>query len=245
MPDLFASESEVHLPELIVKGGFPEIHRRSSHQRRQAWFSSYITTILQRDVRDLSSIEGLTEMPRLLALLAARVGGLLNVSELSRSSGLPNSTLKRYMSLLEATFLYQPLPAWSANLGKRLIKSSRIQLVDSGLVCHLAGYDARRLAEDATFRGHVLECFVAAELQKQISWSKMSMSAYHYRTVTGQEVDVVLENSRGQLVAVEIKSAASVGKKDFQGIERFAETVGDRFHRGVVLYAGRSGRVFR
>jgi hypothetical protein len=234
----FASNSEAHLPELIVKGGFPEIHRRSSHQRRQAWFSSYITTILQRDVRDLSSIEGLTEMPRLLALLAARVGGLLNVSELSRSSGLPNSTLKRYMSLLEATFLYQPLPAWSANLGKRLIKSSRIQLVDSGLVCHLAGYDARRLAEDATFRGHVLECFVAAELQKQISWSKMSVSAYHYRTVTGQEVDVVLENSRGQLVAVEIKSAASVGKKDFQGIERFAETVGDRFHRGAVLYAG-------
>jgi uncharacterized protein len=234
----FASESEVHLPELIVKGGFPEIHRRSSHQRRQAWFSSYITTILQRDVRDLSNIEGLTEMPRLLALLAARVGGLLNVSELSRSSGLPNSTLKRYMSLLEATFLYQPLPAWSANLGKRLIKSSRIQLVDSGLVCHLVGYDSRRLVEDATFRGHVLECFVAAELQKQISWSKMNVSAYHYRTVTGQEIDVVLENSQGQLVAVEIKSAASVGKKDFQGIERFAETVGDRFHRGAVLYAG-------
>ena len=234
----FASESEVHLPELIVKGGFPEIHRRSSHQRRQAWFSSYITTILQHDVRDLSNIEGLTEMPRLLALLAARVGGLLNVSELSRSSGLPNSTLKRYMSLLEATFLYQPLPAWSANLGKRLIKSSRIQLVDSGLVCNLAGYDARRLAEDATFRGHVLECFVAAELQKQISWSKVNVSAYHYRTVTGQKVDVVLENSQGQLVAVEIKSAASVGKKDFQGIERFAETVGDRFHRGAVLYAG-------
>jgi predicted AAA+ superfamily ATPase len=235
---LFISEFELPLPEVIVKGGFPEIHRRSSHQRRQAWFSSYITTILQRDVRDLSSIEGLTEMPRLLALLAARVGGLLNVSELSRSSGLPNSTLKRYMSLLEATFLYQPLPAWSANLGKRLIKSSRIQLVDSGLVCHLAGYDASRLAEDATFRGHLLECFVAAELQKQISWSKVNVSAYHYRTVTGQEVDVVLENSRGQLVGLEIKSAASVGKKDFQGIERFAETVGDRFYRGAVLYAG-------
>jgi predicted AAA+ superfamily ATPase len=240
----FASESEANQTELIVKGGFPEIHRRSSHQRRQAWFSSYITTILQRDVRDLSNIEGLTELPRLLALLAARVGGLLNVSELSRSSGIPNSTLKRYMSLLEATFLYQPLPAWSTNLGKRLIKSPRIQLVDSGLVCHLVGYDAGRLFEDATFRGHILECFVAAELQKQITWSDISVSAYHYRTITGQEVDVVLEDRQGRLVAVEIKSAASVRRKDFQGIERFAETVGSKFHRGVVLYSGNQGVSF-
>jgi hypothetical protein len=232
------SEPEINLPELIVKGGFPEIHRRAAHQRRQAWFSSYITTILQRDVRDLSNIEGLTEMPRLLAILASRVSGLLNMSELSRSSGIPNSTLKRYMSLLEMTFLYQPLPAWSANLGKRLVKSPRIQLVDSGLVCHLAGCDAGRLAEDTTFKGHVLECFIATELQKQISWSKLNVSAYHYRTATGQEVDVVLEDSRGRLVAVEIKSAASAGRKDFQGIERFAQTVGDRFLRGVVLYAG-------
>ena len=111
-------------------------------------------------------------------------------------------------------------------------------MVDSGLVCHLAGYDDRRLAEDTTFKGHVLECFTAAELQKQIAWSKLKVSAYHYRTATGQEVDVVLEDDRGRLVAVEIKSAAAAGRKDFQGIERFAETVGDRFLRGVVLYAG-------
>lgn len=92
-------------------------------------------------------------MPRLLALLASRVGGLLNVSELSRYSGIPNSTIKRYLSLLEATFMYQPLPAWSANLGKRLVKSPKIQLVDSGLVCHLAGYDPGRLGAGAIFRG--------------------------------------------------------------------------------------------
>jgi predicted AAA+ superfamily ATPase len=234
----FSSASERLESELIVNGGFPEIHRCSTHRRRQAWFSSYITTILQRDIRDLSNIEGLTDMPRLLALLASRIGGLLNMSELSRSSGIPNSTLKRYLSLLEATFLYQPRPAWSANLGKRLVKSPKIQLVDSGLVCHLAGCDAGRLGADATYRGHVLECFVSAELQKQICWSEMNLALYHYRTATGQEVDVVLENSQGQLVAVEIKSTASVKRKDFQGIERFAEDVGDRFIRGVVLYAG-------
>jgi hypothetical protein len=229
---------ETNLPELIVKGGFPEIQKRASQQRRKAWFSSYITTILQRDVRDLAHIEGITEMPRLLVLLASRVGGLLNMSELSRSLAIPGTTLKRYMSLLEATFMYQPLAAWSANLGKRLIKSPRIQLVDSGLACHLAGYDKTRLAEDATFRGHVFECFVTTELKKQVSWSKISTSIYHYRTASGQEIDVVLEDDRGRLVAVEIKAAASVRKEDFLNIERFAETVGYRFYRGVVVYAG-------
>ena len=231
-------EADSVLSELIVKGGFPEIQKRISEKRRQSWFSSYITTILQRDVRDLSNIDGIIDMPRLLSLLASRIGGLLNASELSRSAGIPTSTLKRYIALLEATFLYQPRPAWSVNLGKRIIKSPKIQMVDSGLVCHLAGYDAGRLDEDATFRGHALECFVAAELQKQISWSKMNVSAYHYRTVTGQEVDVVLESSQGSLVAIEVKSSASVSKKDFRGIESFAETVGKRFLRGVVLYAG-------
>ena len=142
------------------------------------------------------------------------------------------------MGLLEMTFLFRLLPAWSANLGKRLVKSPRIQMVDSGLVCHLTGYDAGRLAQEPTFRGHVLECFIATELQKQISWSKLNVSAYHFRTATGHEVDVVLEDGRGRLVAVEIKSAASAGRKDFRGIERFAQAVGDRFLRGVVLYAG-------
>jgi len=77
-----------------------------------------------------------------------------------------------------------------------------------------------------------------------MTWSEMSVSAYHFRTITGQEVDVVLEDSQGRLVAIEIKSAASVGRKDFQGIERFAETVGDKFYRGVVLYAGNQGVSF-
>jgi predicted AAA+ superfamily ATPase len=95
------------------------------------------------------------------------------------------------------TFLCQPLPAWSASLGKRLVKSARIQLVDAGLICHLAGHDAGRLTDDTIFKGHVLECFITAELRKQISWSKLHVSAYHYRTATGREVDVVLEDSRG------------------------------------------------
>ena len=131
--------------ELVIAGGYPEALGRAPGKRRDAWFAAYLTALLQRDVRDLANIEGLTDMPRLLTLLAGRVGGLLNMSELSRSTAIPQTSLKRYLTLLKATFLFRPLPAWSANLGKRLIKSPKIHLIDAGLTAHLAGHTAESL----------------------------------------------------------------------------------------------------
>ncbi|MCK5922152.1 MAG: ATP-binding protein, partial [Methylococcales bacterium] len=162
----------------VLAGAYPEVIQRAKGKRRDAWFAAYITALLQRDVRDLANIDGLTVMPRLLSLLAARVGGLLNMSELSRSSGIPNSTLKRYLSLMQATYLLQPLPAWSSNLGKRLIKSPKIHLIDSGLAAHLAGITHQSLDRDPVFFGHLLETFVVSELRKQIGWSGGRVNLY-------------------------------------------------------------------
>ena len=236
MKELPAADDD--LSTMLLTGGYPEVVRRKTENRRHAWFSSYITTILQRDVRDLANIEGLTDMPRLLMLLATRVGGILNMSELSRSCGIPHTTLKRYLSLLETTFLLNPLPAWSTHIGKRLIKSPKVYLIDSGLVSHLTGQAANRFGLDNPFRGHLLECFVVLELRKLISWSKTHVRMYYFRTTSGTEVDIVLEDARGQLVGIGVKAGASVGKKDFSGLSVFAELVGSRFLKGIVLYAG-------
>ena len=226
------------LKDAAIAGAYPEVIQRPAGKRRDAWFAAYITALLQRDVRDLANIEGLTDMPRLLSLLATRVGSLLNMSELSRSSGLPNSTLKRYLSLLQATFLLQPLPAWSSNLGKRLIKSPKIHLIDSGLTAHLAGVSRQRLDRDPVFFGHVLENFVVNEVRKQIGWSDNRVSLYHYRTTTGREVDILLENAAGQLVGLEVKASATVVRKDFSGLDALSEDTGNKFVRGIVLYTG-------
>ena len=110
----------------IFAGGFPEVIQRTSDARRKAWFNAYITTILQRDIRDLSRIEGLASIPRLLSLLAIRSGHLLNFSEISRTSGLPQATLKRYMALLEATFLIKLLPKFALLYSMKLFGSIRI-----------------------------------------------------------------------------------------------------------------------
>ena len=222
----------------VLTGGYPEAVERSASERRQAWFGAYITTILQRDVRDLAHVEGLTDMPRLLSLLAARCGGLLNMSELSRSSGIAHTSLRRYLSLLETTFLAQLLPAWSTNRSKRLVKSPKIHLIDSGLTSRLAGASGQDHPEDLQLFGRLVETFVVMELRKQATWNKTLCALYYFRTASGQEVDAVMEDGRGRVVGIEVKSAASVAEKDFAGLKVLADLAGKKFHRGIVLYDG-------
>jgi uncharacterized protein len=222
----------------IVRGGYPEVTTRAAASRRSAWFESYSTTILQRDVRDLANIDRLATMPRLLSLLAARATGLLNYAELSRSSGIPQSTLKRYLALLEATFLVQVVPAWSTNLSKRLVRSPKLILNDTGLLCHLLGMGSSRLEEDRGFLGSILENFVLMEIKKQISWLPSPATLYHFRTQGGLEVDALLEDTAGRVVGIEVKSSTTVGGRDFRGLKFLAESLGERFLGGVVLYTG-------
>lgn len=229
---------------LVAAGGYPEAVARTDEARRHDWFTSYLSAILHRDVRDLANIEGLTDMPRLLALLAARSSGLLNTSELSRSSTIAQTTLKRYLTLLQMTFLMEPLLAWSSNLGKRLIKAPKVHLIDTGLATHLTGHSPQRLTHDTTLLGNLLETFVVMELRKQLTWSTVRAKIFHFRTLAGKEVDVVLEDARGRLVGIEVKSAASVTKKDFSGLEILAEETGKKFVRGVVLYTGETAVAF-
>jgi predicted AAA+ superfamily ATPase len=164
--------------------------------------------------------------------------GLLNFADLSRDAAMPQTTLQRYWALFEATFLVRLLPPWHANLGLRLVKSPKVLLGDTGLLCHLLGLDAPRLRADDLMTGAVLESFVAGELTRQISWSKTRPGLFHYRTHTQQEVDFVLEDARGRLVGIEIKKTASPTSSDFKGLRHLAEHTGKRFLRGLLLYSG-------
>jgi len=230
------SEDRSQLMRRILRGGYPEVLSRSTERRQHAWFDSYVTSILQRDVRDLANIEGLTAMPRLLTLLAARASALVNFSELSRSSGISQSTLKRYMALLETTFFVQFLPAWSGNLSKRLVKAPKLVLNDTGLMAHLLGVGPG--SRDPGLVGPLLENFVVMELRKQARWSAIRVRFFHFRTQTGREVDIVLEDAAGRIVGIEVKAAATVRADDFKGLRTLADQLGSRFCRGVVLYTG-------
>lgn len=234
-----AGESRSALLERALRGGYPELLARKDPARRRAWFGSYVTTILQRDVRDIAQIDGLSELPRLLAFLASRSATLQNVAEVSRTTGLPQTTLTRYLALLENIFLIRRTPAWTGSRARRLVKTPRVVLTDTGLLAHLAGLTTARIAEDPTATGPLLETFVAGEIQKQLGWCEVHAELFHFRTAAGREVDLVLEADDGRVVGIEVKAAASVGVRDFRGLEALREVAGKRFHRGVLLYAGR------
>jgi predicted AAA+ superfamily ATPase len=222
----------------LTRGGYPEATQRQDDDRRAAWFASYISTILQRDVRDLARVDALHTLPNLLKLLAARASGLLNLADVGRDAGLPHTTLTRYLALLETVFLVHRLPAWSRNLGKRLVKAPKLHLVDSGLACHLIGADARRLSEDRPLLGRLLESFVVGELRKQISWADPRTALYHFRTAAGWEADVVLEKPDGSVAAIEVKASVTVKASDFAALQTLRDELGKQFRAGVVLYLG-------
>lgn len=222
----------------LVTGGYPEVALRLAPKRHAAWYGSYITTILQRDVREMADITGLTEMPRLLALLAAQSGDLLNMAELSRDAGLSQPTIKRYLTLLQATHLYQPLSAWAGNVRKRLVKAPKAYLNDTGLLAYLLEIGREQLAETGSHVGRLLEAFVHQELRKQITWSDSRPALYYYRTAGNREVDFVLQRRNGQLVGIEVKAAVKLNLNDFKGLLDLAESTGKRFRAGVVLYRG-------
>jgi len=130
------------------------------------------------------------------------------------------------------------LPAWSSNLGRRLVKAPKLHLVDAGLACHLVGSDARRLTGDRSLLGRLLETFVVSELRKQISWTDPRTGLYHFRTAAGSEVDAVLERADGTVAGIEVKASATAGQADFAALRGLQGQLGRRFRAGVVLYTG-------
>ena len=224
--------------ERVVRGGYPQAIERKDPSRRAAWFASYISTLLQRDVRDLARVDALHALPNLLKLLAARTSGLFNLSDVGRDARLPHTRLTRYLVLLEALFLIRRLPAWSVNLGKRLVKAPKLHVADSGIACHLMGADGTRFQQDPSLLGRVVESFVAGELLKQASWNDTPVSLFHYRTSVGAEVDFIIEKADGTVAGVEVKSSATVTAGDFTGLQGLRDQLGRRFCTGVVLYTG-------
>lgn len=233
-----STPEKYELPTLLTTGGYPEAISRKTQKRRSAWFESYITSIVERDIRDIARIQETTTMIKLVRMLATRTASQLNQSEMSRTMQIPNATLGRYMDLLEKVFLIHFLPAWAPNLGKRLVKSPKLYMVDCGLATNLIGADTDRLKNKPELAGQLVENFVVNEILKHLTWSSIQATPYHFRTHAGLEVDLVLERPSGEIACVEIKHSTQVAPKHFQGLKTLKEELGDKFQAGVVLYGG-------
>ncbi len=225
------------LAQRVSAGGFPAALRRATPRRRSTWYRDYADTLVQRDIRDLARIRALDAVPRLLTAAAAQTACLLNVSELAGPFQVSRQTIREYLTLLSRIFLVDELPAWHGNRMKRLVKTPKLHLGDTGLACTLLGLDADSLWADRALFGRILETFVYQELRRHAGWRESPTAFSHFRDKDQVKVDMVLE-SGGLVAGVEVKAASTVTAADFKGLRKLQAATSRAFSAGVVLYDG-------
>ena len=231
------------LAERIVSGGYPPALARPAGRRRANWYRNYIDAQVQRDIGALSHIRSLDALPRLLAVAATQTAQLFNVSRLAGPFQLSLPTIGDYIALLERVYLLERLPPWHSNRGKRLVKTPKLHIGDTGLACALLGATAPSLLADRSLLGQLLETFVFQELRRQATWYGGPVEFFHYRDKDQIEVDIVME-SGNRVAGVEVKAGATVTGSDFRGLRRLKDACGERFAAGVVLYDGETSVSF-
>ena len=237
-PGIADTGRTVDLPDRVVAGGFPPALIRTAPARRRAWLHAYVRALAERDVSDIAPIGKRDELVRLIHHAAASTGRLVNMSDLGSHLGVDGKTVDRWLVLLERMFLFRRIPAWHNNNLKRLVRTPKLHFLDSGLLAALRRTDVAAIARDRQALGPLLESFVYGELAKAISLGHGLTTLSHYRDKDGIEVDLVLERPPGDIVGIEIKAAATALPRDFRGLRRLRDVLGDRFVCGIVLHDG-------
>lgn len=230
--------AKASMVEHALASGYPEMRRRATGARRQAWARDYIRTLMERDVRDIAQIEHLNQMPRLLDVLATQCGQLFNAVQTGAQLSLNTRTLEKYVGILERLFLVQRVPAWSRHEANRLIKAPKLHFLDAGLQAALTRLSSELLLSQRARWGATLETWVYAELRKAIALSPDAWYLSHFRDKDQVEVDFVLESPLRQVIGIEVKAAATVQASDFKGLKKLKTLAGPDFITGIVLYDG-------
>lgn len=220
----------------LLRGGYPEVWLKPSVAGQ--WFSSYLETYLERDVRQLLAVRDLLTFRRFLGLLASRHGQVLNRTDLAAPLGVSVPTISHWIGALETTSQILLLPPYFENFGKRLVKSPKIYWLDSGLVCHLLGLTKSAELERSPFMGAVFEGFIGSELIKNQVNAGRRRELYYFRDERGLEVDFVEPRPGGSLRLVEVKWTKTVTPSLAQPLRRLLSAIGDGRTEGVIVHRG-------
>ncbi|PIP20340.1 MAG: GTP-binding protein [Candidatus Omnitrophica bacterium CG23_combo_of_CG06-09_8_20_14_all_40_11] len=213
------------LTHILLRGFYPEIASRPS-VAKNIWCGSYISSYLERDIRNLTQVGDLSQFERFLRLCAIRTGQILNLSELAKECGISVPTAKRWLSLLETGYQVFLLYPYYKNIGKRLVKSPKLYFTDTALVCYLLGLADQNVLIRSPYFAHIFETFVIVDFWKRFLHFAQPPSMYYVRTRDGMEVDLVIE-SGGKLHLFEVKSTATVTSKHIPSLIRAKNDLAD------------------
>ena len=199
------------------------------------WFSSYLQTYLERDVRAVTAVKDLALFRRFLALLASRHGQVLNKSDLAAPLGVSVPTIAQWLGVLETTAQILIVPPFYENLGKRLVKTPKVYLADSGLACHLLGIETAAELARSPFLGTLFEGFMAAEIVKAQVNAGGRRELYYFRDEQGLEVDFIMPGRGSSLSLVECKAGRTVMPAMALPMQRLAETIKKKRRSGTTV----------
>ncbi|MGH8321216.1 MAG: ATP-binding protein [Gammaproteobacteria bacterium] len=223
------------LDSLLLQGGYPAVHDRNLDPA--TWYSSYVQTYLERDVRQLINVRDLTQFQRFLRLCAGRTAQLVNLSALGDDAGVSHNTVREWLSVLEASYVIHRLHPFHRNFNKRLVKTPKLHFVDAGLAAWLLGItDAAQLALNP-LRGALFESWVVGEYLKAGYNAGRGGGLSFWRDRSGLEVDLLREVAE-HTTAVEIKSGATVSADALRGLQRWREVAGKQAGVSVLVYGG-------
>lgn len=210
----------------LLRGGYPEVLARP--RAASLWFPSYLQTYLERDVRAVTAVQDLATFRRFLGLVAARHGQILNKSDLAAPLGVSVPTIGRWLDVLETTAQILLVPPFYENLGKRIIKSPKVFIADSGLACHLLGIDRDAELQKSPFRGALFEGMVAAEIVKAQINAGQRRQIFYFRDQQGLEVDFVVPARGGGIRLIEAKATHTVRPEQAAPMHRLAAAMAAR-----------------
>lgn len=226
-------QDKVSISELILRGNYPEIASKRSVDR-QLWCGSYISTYLERDVRNLAQIGDLSQFERFLKLCATRTGQLLNLSELAKEIGMSVPTIKRWLSILETGYQIYLLYPYYKNVGKRLVKSPKLYFNDTALASYLLGLHDRETLVNSPNFGNLFETMIITDFLKRFLHFGQMPSMYYLRTRDGLEVDLVLEFGQAMHL-FEIKSGMTILPKHASPLLRIANDLKSSVKTSAVI----------
>ena len=222
--------------EGFLRGGYPGL---VAHPGRDAslWHSRYIQTYLERDVRMLRQVVNLTHYHKFFRMLAARSAQLINLTDIARDLGVAGNTVRAWLSILEATYQVIVLRSYFSNIGKRLVKTPKVYFTDVGTLCHLIGLRDPDHAALGPMGDAIMETAVLSEIFKTLTHRGFTPRIYFWRTLSGSEVDFVVEVA-GRLIPIEVKLSATPHPSMARSIRNFQRDMGDSVAQGYVVHPG-------